>query len=173
MSIQGGIDRLIAEGRLFRLPSLVTGDETARTMYVSAEILDSVTPPFAENRDGERLAEFRQTLDAFSEGGEFSVAEDPYSKPSDAMLARVDPVEANIWDIRSIAPSPGIRCLGGFASQDTFVALTWEYRENFDDGADKWTAEITRCRSIWRDLFGTCEPFKGALDECLTNYYTV
>jgi hypothetical protein len=142
-------------------------------MYVSAEILDGVTPPFAENLQGERDAEFRQTLDAFLEGGMFSVAENPYAKPSDAMLARVAPVSAEFWDIRSIVPRPGIRCLGAFGAQDIFVALTWNYRENLD-GPGEWKAEIRRCISGWRELFGTQQPFQGAsLDEYLTNYRAV
>jgi hypothetical protein len=77
MSIDLQIELQIKAGKLFRLPSLVCGYDTPRTMYVSLEILDDVKGPFAETRDGERLAEFRQTLDAFSENGEFSVAEDP------------------------------------------------------------------------------------------------
>jgi hypothetical protein len=142
-------------------------------MYVSDEICHGVAGPFADDRDGERLAEFRQTLDAFIEGAEFSVAEDPYSKPGEAMLARVAPVTAEIWDIRVIAPNPGIRVLGGFAGLDTFVALTWNYRENLDDPG-RWSDEIERCRKAWRELFGTIEPFNGSsLDDYLTNFYPV
>jgi hypothetical protein len=157
---------------LVRLGSLVTGDETARVIYVSTEILHDVSPPFADTRDGQRLVEFRQTLDAFVEGAEFSVADDPDTKPTDAMLARVHPVNAHIWDIRSIAPRPGIRALGGFLARDEFVALTWDYRENLD-GPGKWDEEIARCQSIWRELFGDVEPFDGASHECLTNFYPV
>lgn len=173
MSIQREIDKCIADGRLYRLPSLVTGDETVRTMYVSTEVLGAVTPPFAEDRDGQRLSELRQTLDSFLEGGEFSVAKDPYSKPSDAMLARVDPPELEIWDIRSVAPIPGIRVFGSFLELDTFVALTWDYRENLDEPS-AWDAEILRCAEEWKLRFGNMTPLKGAsLDEYLTNYYAV
>jgi hypothetical protein len=142
-------------------------------MYVSAEVLDAVAGPFAKTRDGKRLFEFRQTLDAFVEGGEFSIAEDPYVKPSDAMLARVDPVDAEIWDIRSIVPKPGIRALGGFVCRDKFIVLTWDWRENLDDRGT-WSAEIERCIAAWRDLFGSMGPLKGAsLDDYLTNFYAV
>src|SRR5262245_27946994 len=113
MSIDDEIASHMSAGRLFCLPSLIAGFETVRTMYVSQEIFYHVVGPFTDDHDGERLAELRQTLDAFLEGAEFSVAEDPYTKPSDAMLARVAPMSAEIWDIRVIAPNPGIRVLGG------------------------------------------------------------
>jgi hypothetical protein len=132
-----------------------------------------VTPPFPEDLEGDRRVEFRQTLDSFLEGGEFSVAENPYAKPSNVMLARVDPVTSEIWDIRSIAPTPGIRCLGVFVDKDTFVALTWNYRENLEEPGE-WEAEINRFTSDWRELFGDVEPYKGdCLDDYLTNYHAV
>jgi hypothetical protein len=142
-------------------------------MYVADEILVAVSPPFPETRDGKRMWEFRQTVDAFLEGGEFSVAENPDCKPSDAMLARVHPIKADFWDIRSIVPKPGVRAFGAFSAKNTFVALTWDYRENLDDeGA--FSAEVERCINAWRDLFGTETPFKGeSLDDYLTNFYPV
>jgi len=89
------------------------------------------------------------------------------------MLARVDPVDSEIWDIRSIVPRPGIRALGGFIRKDTFVALTWQFRENLAT-SDDWSAEIGRCRDAWRDLFGSKTPFSGAsLDEYLSSFYAV
>jgi hypothetical protein len=155
-------------------------------MYVSDEIFADVAGPFADDRDGIRLAQFRQTLDAFLEGAEFSVAEDPYVKPSDAMIARVDvsrlplpyagsrPTDRwDLWDIRVIVPKPGIRALGGFVKLDTFVALTWNYRESLDEPG-QWDAEIKRCQETWEELFGAKEPFKGrSLHEYLTNFYPV
>jgi hypothetical protein len=142
-------------------------------MFVSTEILDDVSPPFAESREGLRLSEFRELLDAFLEGGEFSVADNPDTKPSDAMLARVHPVADDLFDFRSVAPRPGIRAIGGFSERNTFVALTWDWRENLDPpGA--WTAEINRCRAAWQALFGTKPPFHGAtLDAYLSNFIAV
>jgi hypothetical protein len=149
------------------------GEETARTVFVSDEIIQAVVPPFAEDRDGFRLSQFRQFLDAFLEGGEFSVADNPDTKPSDAMIARVHPVGDHFFDMRSIAPKPGIRALGGFSEKDTFVALTWNWRESLDEpGA--WAAEVGRCRAAWRELFAEKKPFHGAnLDDYLSNFIAV
>ena len=111
-------------------------------------------------------------LDAFSEGGEFSVAEDPQNKPRDAMMARVSPVDAEFFSLRVTDPeeTPGIRCFGAFADRDTFVALTWDFRENialFDD-------EVSVVRAAWKQFFGNVSPHSGEhLDDYLSNYIPV
>lgn len=154
---------------LFYLPPRYPADPTIRTVIVSREVRDAVVPPWPQDWHGLRRAEFRGTLDAFTRGDWISVAERPYDKPSDTFLARVDPVGDEIWDIRSISPDPGIRCLGGFGAKDLFVALTWDYREGFD-----WHCEIKYCKSEWNALFNPLPRLqKGSLDEYLTNYYAV
>ncbi len=172
MSIEPILSEHLETGRLIELASLFTGDETARTMIVSLEILAVVTPPFPDSDEGLRLGEFRAWLDCFMEGAEISIAEYPFQKPSDAMLSRVDPIESELWSIRVTEPdeTPGVRSFGGFAEKDKFVALTWEYREmipHFDDA-------VGGALSAWDDLFGSNGPFKvDSLDEYLTNYRAV
>lgn len=171
MSIAPILRKLVAAKQLFVLPSLLTAEETVRTMFVSAEIFHDVTPPFAESRDGVRLAEFRAYLDAFTEGAELSVAENPETKPGDAMLARIHPVSDQFWDIRSVSPRPGVRAFGGFTGKDEFVVLTWNYRENIDG---EWDNEVARCKAAWHELFGSNPPILGkTLDEYLSNYLAV
>lgn len=172
MSIAPILDEHLEMGRLVELASLFTGDETARAMIISLEILAVVTPPFPDSEEGVRLGEFRAWLDSFMEGAEISVAEYPFQKPSDAMLSRVDPVESELWSIRVTEPheTPGVRSFGGFAEKDKFIALTWDFREmipHFDDA-------VSSALSAWEDLFGSNGPFKGdGLDEYLTNYRAV
>lgn len=172
MSICVILCSLLGAQKLFELKSLFTGEDTARTMIVSADILAVVTPPFSDTEHGRRLGEFRAWLDNFLEGGKISVAEDPHQKPPDAMLARVAPVNDQFWSVRVTEPedSAGIRGLGGFAAKDKFICLIWDYREGipvFDD-------EVDAARDAWRDLFGLQGPFSGdSLDEYLTNYRPV
>jgi len=169
MSIRAEIDRLVAVGRLFCLESLCTGEETVRTLFVSEEVLEAVNPPYSGEKSYRR-SEFRQFLDAFLENAHLSVAEDPDVKPSHAMIARVKPPEDDFWDLRVTAPVPGIRAFGGFADHDTFVVLTWEYREHISD----FDAEVKRCRDEWHELFGAVAPMKkGHLNEYLSNYTAV
>jgi hypothetical protein len=161
------LDVLLEQRGLFRLESLLTGDETLRTMIVAPGIFADVMPPFADTPEGERLGELRGWLDAFMEGAEISVSENPDRKPPDTMLARVHPVEAEFWSIRVTEPetTPGIRSLGAFSAKDEFVALRWEYREHIEIFNDEVTATI----AAWQDLFKSEPPHSGSnLDEYLT-----
>jgi hypothetical protein len=158
---------------LFELESLFTGDETARSMIVSANILAVVTPPFADTPEGIRIGELRAWMDGFLEGAELTVAEDPDNKPRDAMLARVHPVDAEFWAIRVTNPedSPGIRSFGAFTAKNEFVALTWELREEIGDQFDEHVDEV---RDSWIDFFGEEAPHSGdSLDDYLTTYRAV
>jgi hypothetical protein len=139
---------------LIEMMSLFTRDETARTMIVSPDIMTIITPPFDDTEQGKRCGEFRAWLDDFIEGCEITVAENPFDKPLDVMLARVDPLEAEFWSIRVTEPedTPGLRGLGAFAEKDKFIALTWDYREligaDFDD-------EVDSVREEWRSYTPT------------------
>lgn len=166
------LSKPLSEEKLFQLEPILTGDETARAMYVSADILAVVTPPFPDTEDGRRLGEFRSWLDSFIEGCQLSVAKDPDLKPADTMLARVHPVKDEFWSIRVTDPedTPGIRAFGGFVCKDEFVALTWEWREAIDQFDD----EVEAVRNAWGDIFEKVDPFSGKrLDDYLTNYYAV
>lgn len=163
MSIRPELQQRILEHkdtRLFHLPPLLPGLPHARTIIAYKEVFDGASEPFPDNFNGVRLEAFRATLDAFTTGEELSVAERPRDKPPDTMLARIDPVEHEVWAIRAILPPHGIRCFGRFAAKDTFIALTWAYREDID--REDWPYEIRRCLDAWSGLFDPFQPFKGA-----------
>lgn len=173
MSIEKMIADHVSAKVLFKLKSLdfevwgLPEDDAARTIYVSADIMAVVMPPFADTGDGLRLGEFRAWLDGFIEGNDLSVAEDPDRKPPDAMLARVKPVEDEFWSIRVTSPedSPGIRSFGAFSNLDEFIALTWIMRE----GIDNFDEEVTSTIEVWDDYFDPEEPHRGdSLNEYLT-----
>lgn len=161
MSIRDEISEQLAEGRLFLLPPLFAGMRTERTILASLEVHDIAQPPWPETWEGERHAEVRAYLDAFTEGRLISIAEEPYDKHRTAFLARVDPPTDEVWDIRCIDPEPGMRVLGCFAETDIFVALIGNYRENLTDARD-WRDEIELTKAEWRKLFPTYRPHSGA-----------
>jgi hypothetical protein len=172
MSRQQILKRLLEERGLFLLESLFTGDETARTMIVTPGIFADVMPPFADTPEGERLGELRGWLDAFMEGSEVSVAENPDRKPPDTMLARVHPVGEEFWSIRVTEPenTPGIRALGAFSNVDEFIALRWEFREHIEIFDEEVQAAIV----AWKDLFQNETPHYGSnLNAYLTNHRVV
>jgi hypothetical protein len=156
---------------LFYLPSRFQDSETPREMVVSRDIFETVTPPFGPYWEGKRHAEFRAYLDAFVDDEEIGVSEKPFTKRADTYLARVHPIELDVWDIRIIEPAAGIRCFGCFGDRNLFVALTWDYRENLDETADGFAALARDCRAVWSSLF-TIPPRTGSIDVHLSsNYY--
>lgn len=169
MSIREKIALRVHEKKLFCLGPRVRSDPVVRTLFVSTEVLENVLPPFAAHHDGYRLTQFRATLDTFTRGDLISVAERPQRKAPNAFMARTDPVSAEIWDIRSMAPIPGIRAFGAFSEKDTFIALTWDYRENID-----WNVAVAECATEWDKLLGPCPRVKRkSLDEYLSHYRAV
>lgn len=150
---------------MFCLPSALLGQETPRAVFVSVELHEIVNgPPWPKTWEGRRHANLRAVLDGFTEGNWITVAEDPFDKDARAILARVDPIEDEIWDFRCLDPKPGIRAFGRFSEPNTFIALTWDYREIVD-----WTAEIEDCKAAWERLFGEIPPFRGkTIDEYIT-----
>jgi hypothetical protein len=168
MSIAAILQRHLDSGALVKLPSLVTGNETPREIIVTREIYQLLSQNLSDDLEGERLVEFRETLDAFSEHGQFSVAENPDNKPPYTMLARVHDVRDELWSMRITEPddTPGIRALGAFSDTNKFVVLAWEYRElmNFD-------ADVAAVKQQWKMMFGNQTPHSGDnLDAYLTNY---
>lgn len=171
MSIEAILTRHL-DSKLFELRSLFTGDDTARSVYTTADVCIAIMPPFAETAIGERLAELRAWFDAFLEQSEITVSENPDNKPREVMLARVHPVKSEIWSARVTSPeeTPGIRALCAFVSKDQLVALTWDFREDMDD----FDGNVERAIQIWKDLFGTELPLSGdSLDAYLTNFRAI
>jgi hypothetical protein len=114
------------------------------------------TPP--SGRDGRLAARARGLLDDFVEGGFITVGEDPFDKDATCIMARVDPIRYDIFDFRCLDPKPGIRILGAFSERDTFIAVTWDYRQNFDDA---WPEQVANCKDAWEKLFGTIPRHHG------------
>lgn len=170
MSIRVQIAQLVRNKELFCLDSQGWGPDTPRTLFLTADVLAAVTPPFPATPNGLH-AEFRQQLDAFLEMGLMSVGLNPKTKASDALMARVAPPEWEFFDFRITSPYPAIRAFGGFSEKDTFVMVTWQYRDVIDNMFD---AEVVRCKHEWEKLFGRTPPFSGKnLNDYLSNAFPV
>jgi hypothetical protein len=149
------------EGRnLFCLPSAILGEETPRTVFVTSELHEIVNgPPWPNTWEGRRYAALRGLLDGFTEGDTITIALDPFDKDPSAMMARVHPVEDEVWDFRSIEAKSALRVFGRFSEPDTFIGLTWNYREILD-----WNEEVHGCKEEWNKTVPSYPPvrWKGA-----------
>jgi hypothetical protein len=167
MSILQKIEKDYLGKTLFLLKPSVESDPWIRWMYVSADIDGIVQPPFPETFVGMRHATLRQTLDAFTTGEFIAVSEDPYKKPGETSLARVDPISAEFWQIRCVLFADGMRVIGAFADTDKFVGLYFNYREVMN-----YPEAVKECRETWSDLFPGCVPHSGKnLSDYLTGDY--
>lgn len=151
------------ERRLVHLPPLMPSLAVKRSMIVSIELAETVTPPWPDTERGLRFGQLRAQLDHFTIGGMISIGEDPYKKKRTAYMARLDPVRDEAWQIRSFDPKPAIRVFGHFAQTDVFVALTWAYRKPLGGpGSKAWNEEINGCKAEWRKLFPSYAPHHGS-----------
>lgn len=167
MSIAAELESLLRRGRLFVRPSRFGAQ--ARTLYVAPDLDAYTREPFPDTACGERLAAVAAYFDAFCELNLITVSENPYRKPPDVMLARVDPIKLNFWSMRITDPeeTKGVRVLGAFCGKDAFIALTWDFREKIAD----FSEEVSNLSDLWRDYFGELAPHSGGcLDDYLTNY---
>jgi hypothetical protein len=164
--LEAEIQRLVDADGLFLLRPVEQG-EAPRKVYVAPAVYGDVNGPWPDEEErGNRLAELRWMLDAFTLGERFTVSMDPYHKHPETMLALVDPVKERVWSIRCTAPDPQIRCFGCFAGKDVFVALSWVDRNQMD-----WSEEVEYCKSEWNRLLSPWPPLKrDSLDDYLSNY---
>ena len=169
MSIHDVIKSLVNKD-LFLLTSELLGEDTPRTIYYSNEVREIVDGANCKVRNKNRFASAKAVMDAFIELGEITFGLDPFEKDHDAIMARTEPSDWGIIDFRVLDPTPGIRVLGGFSEPDTFIALTWCFREDMD-----FDAEVSRSRGEWNKMFPGFEPQKGAnVNAYITeNYLTV
>jgi len=173
MSLRDQINTCCGDGRLISLPPLIRSDPVVRHLFVAEEVFKIVRGPWPKSTEGVRHASLRALLDRFTAGGRITVADHPTKKKNSANMARVRPPEDEIFDFRAMDPEPGIRAFGSFAEKDTFVVVTWRYREELEYDPVKWGKEILRCKAKWRLLFHAYPPPPGSLDDHISNFEPV
>ncbi len=173
MSIRDEIKAILGK-ELFVLLSEFGGEETPRTIYYSIEVREIIEGATSSGKNKMRFSSAKAVMDAFIELGEILFGLDPHNKSAHARMARTDPVSEGVVDFRVLDPSPGIRVFGCFSEPDTFIALTWRFREEMDSSGE-FDAEIARCKDKWRQLFPTAAPHIGtkAYDYVTENFLAV
>lgn len=175
MSIQAEIRNRVAEGRLTLLQPALPDIPRVRSMFASEEICRLVLGPWTDAAMEERCGALRADLDHFISGATLTVSREPYRKPKQTFLSRLDPGRDEVWVIRSRAPKPGIRVFGRFAQRDVFVALSWAWRSELDGpGSKDWRDAAVGCIAEWRRLLHPYEPLReGDLHDYATDIVLV
>ncbi|MGU3668199.1 hypothetical protein ACLBX9_28775 [Methylobacterium sp. A49B] len=126
------IEIAVREGRLCELILEFDSDPVRRGLFVYPQLRDDL----ARAREIPRMGALKGDLEGFVIGQFQTLAMTP-RKHKNAMMGRLSPPSAGIWDIRSRRDPPGIRVFGGFAARDVFVALNWHPRSRRIEGFDK------------------------------------
>jgi hypothetical protein len=167
MSIQAEIAARVSEGRLMALGLAMPGSPEKRRIFAVPSVFEMLNGPWRAGTQGRRAGMARALLESFLRGDQM-VARMPPSKNVNTVIALLDPAVENVWEFRIGNPRPGMRILGRFAEQDTFVATNWLNREDFrdpvtgNDDSRKWRDEVVRCKTIWGHLFHSYNPLLGA-----------
>jgi hypothetical protein len=144
------------------IPTL--GGDPVRKLYGTSEIQGVIEGPWGDEEHEIRCGKLWEDFDRYVEGRPISVSLDnPYKKPTDTYLARLDPGRDEVWEIRSRTPKPGIRVFGRFAETDTLILTNWEYREPLGGpGSEEFKIEIRKCQAEWKRLFPTHNSHTGS-----------
>jgi len=146
VEIKRQIRRLIRQRQLVGLPKLYVNDQRVRCILLTPSVAGAVIGEGGGLPSDERLAQFRGNLDGFAMGEHITIASDPFEKWPQADLAPVHPIDCHLWNFRVLEPERGIRCSGFFAARDTFIAVSWEYREDIE--TEYWRELIASCKTI-------------------------
>jgi hypothetical protein len=175
-SLKLRVAELLAAKRLHCLEPLY--GSRARCILASGEVYEAVTREGFDDAESERLSHFRNALDRYLRAERRITVRERPPRPEErytdwAELARVGPVEANVWDFRVHDPYDGVRCFGRFAGKDAFVALTWAWREDIRD-EQNWSAQRDECIETWVDLLKYSDPHNGSkIDEFLSQPFSI
>jgi hypothetical protein len=145
----------------------VAGLEYRRWVYVSTAINGELSSRFQELL----IRRLRVNFENFILGRTIAVALSPDHKT--AGLARLDPSNHEVWEVRIQDANPELRVLGRFAHVDVFVALNlyehWELK-----GKRKWNEAKARCRADWMVLFPSSTPVIGrTINDYISTNVTV
>ena len=86
-------------------------------------------------------------------------------------MARTNPIQEAVFDIRSRDPDPAVRVFGCFAEQDTFIGLTWKYRRDLGGRSERlFDHAVLEARGVWDEIFPEHQPFYSEnIHDHLTN----
>jgi hypothetical protein len=109
------------------------------------------------SKEDVRLGGLYADLERFTSGQIVTVGDHPFDKDNSAYMARTNPVQEGIFDIRSAAPSPALRLFGAFCEQDVFLGLTWRWRSELG-GRDERAFDfaVMQAMRVWDELLPDC-----------------
>jgi hypothetical protein len=181
MSIRQEWLRHVRGKSLFPLTFLVPGRPERRTVLMSEEVHKLVSGPWSEDLMGDRCARLRADLENILAGDRLTVSWDPFKARSNHQVGRLNTLEEEVWDVRSIE-KPGLRVFGRFAEKDVLILFTcsprslpvsWLRRLAIGDrNSREWEKAKAECKREWNKLFPAHPPHTGEnVSDYLSNAF--
>lgn len=147
---------------IYDVPQSFPGLQKRRTILCSGFIKNVLTGVNATAEEIMRGRELWANLDYFIDGHRIFLRP-LFSTGEPAFMALLEPPPNEVWEIRSIDPSPSLRIFGSFISKDVFVALTWAARKDLQGRYSKeWRVAIQEFKEEWQVYFGNRLPLSGS-----------
>jgi len=164
MSTRDVLCSLVIAKRVMHVPPHIRGVSATRHVFLEARLGQRMEGAMYGRTDyDKRFAMLAQDLDNFTFGQFISFGDHPFEKDKNAFMARTDPVESGIFDIRSQHPSPALRIFGAFTETDTFIGLTARKRSELGGRNEPYFSNaIANALLVWNSLFPDHAPFYNA-----------
>ncbi len=133
MSIHEALNILVRERRIVHVPPAIRGVSSARHLFLVAGVHERLMSAMTGNTSEDAAyARLYAALDAFTSGRMISIGHHPFEKDNSAFMARTNPPQEAIFDIRvhGIRNTPATRLFGAFCETDIFLGLTCKLRRN-------------------------------------------
>ncbi len=169
MSILDEVKKRFDEGGLYSVPQQFQSVwyPPKRTIFATGSIKTLINGIGTTNQEERiRVAELWADLDYFLSGDRIDLRPFDSLDNEYAHMALLEPPSDEVWEYRSVAPSPAFRIFGSFAAKDVFVALTWARRKDLGPKYSKeWRAAIQEFKEEWEIYFGNVKPFGGSYPD--------
>jgi hypothetical protein len=132
-----------------------------RMLYVAGELVEEIQ---FNGRNDYRMGQLHRDFDFFCQSRRITVG---LGREATCFMKPLEPVEDEVWELRSRDPEPQVRVFGRFALPDCFVATHAAFRDDLGDlswsrwEGNNWPIEIQRCKSKWAVLLPSQIPFSG------------
>ena len=174
MSTRDALNGLLEEGLIVHVPCLQRGLPAKRHLFLEASLHQRLTEAMmGSSAEDSRLGMLWADMDRFTSGQIITVGFNPFEKDRNCYMARTNPVQDGIFDIRSQDPSPAIRLFGAFCEIDVFLGLTWHWRNELG-GRDQRAFDfaVMGAAKVWDELLPNCNRlFSDRVEDYLSNDY--
>lgn len=170
------------KGYLTPLIFLVPGRPEKRTVLMTEQVVRLVSGPWDDELMEDRCNRLRADLENILAGEPLRVCWQPFKGEQFHQIGRLDKIEEEIWDIRSV-DKPGLRVFFRFAEKDVLVATNCSPRslpvpwlQRFPlmaRDSKEWVEAKRECLREWAKVFPAHDAHRGTnVTDYLSNAFS-